>query len=80
MIEKEKMGKFGEIVYNLWSFLIFWPFSYLKSYDLFKTEQKLTKVRMEMSLFLGAIFSGLFFSTFLINDTHAKIYLFSSQK
>ena len=29
---------------------IFWSFSYLKSYVLFKTEQKLTKVRMEMSL------------------------------
>ena len=65
-LKRQKLGNIWRNCLQFMKFLdisrIFWSFSYLKSYVLFKTEQKLTKVRMEMSLwlqFLGAIFREL---------------------
>ena len=54
MIEKAKIREYLEKLLQFMKFLdisrIFCTFSYLKSFVLFKTEQKLTEVRMEMSL------------------------------
>ena len=62
-LKRQKLGNFERNCLQFLKFIdvsrIFCSFSYLKSYVLFKTEQKLTKMRMEMSLwlqFLGAIF------------------------
>ena len=54
MIEKAKIREYLEKLLQFMKFLdisrIFCTFSYLKSFVLFKTEQKLSEVRMEMSL------------------------------
>ena len=54
MIEKAKIREYLEKLLQFMKFLdisrIFCSFSYLKSFVLFKTEQQLTEVRMEMSL------------------------------
>ena len=53
MIEKAKIREYLEKLLQFMKFLDIsriCTFSYLKSFVLFKTEQKLTEVRMEMSL------------------------------
>ena len=62
-MKRQKLGKIWRNCLQFMKYLdismIFCSFSYMKSYVLLKTEQKLIEVRMEMSLwlkFFGAIF------------------------
>ena len=66
-LKRQKLGNIWRNCLQLMKFLdisrIFCSFSYLKSYVLFKTEQKLTEGRMKISLwlkFFGQFFTGLF--------------------